>query len=595
MPAAIRTVSANCQDCYRCVRKCPIDAIWVRGGQAYVNGALCVECGNCVRECPQHAKVIRDGLSDVRAMIEAGETVVASVDPSFAAVFPGFRAARVPAALRMLGFAHVSEAAEGAERVAAESARLAKANGVACITSACAAVVSYIEKYKHPLVPYLLPVVPPMVIHGRMLKARYGGACKVVYIGPCAAKKNKAERPGYAGAVDAVLTYDELLRWLSDEKINLSTCPESGFETHLPDGSAARLTAVEGGLLRAAGIERRGLEPGILHVSGVVRVRHLLDTPPEAWDYQVVELSFCRGGCAGGPCMPPGSDPFTAARDIYKYAERISSEIPLWRDISEFAPHAENTASAPGDLQEVSLQTLFKPVSIDAFLPPVDEAQIERILAETGKGEDGTRLDCGACGYNTCRENAIAVARGSAEPGMCSSYSRKRGERRADRIIETSPNGIVVVGMDLTIVHMNKRFMRMFNCSSDLRGLPISHIVDADGFEKLTAGAEGTQDAIRTRDAMKYQELIYTLPGENELIGIYVDVSATTFTNRQVDLIRGQSLRQAQELLGHQIRFSQEMAHFLGKSTAQTEELVGRMVDLFAADDEKPGPEDETQ
>lgn len=564
MPQTIKTVSANCQDCYRCVRKCPIDAIWVRNEQAYINAALCVACGNCVRECPQHAKSIYRSLDAVREMIASGEFVVASLDPSFAAAFPDWRTTRVPAALRRIGFSAVYEAAEGARAVAEAAATLTREKGAPSIIPACPSVVSYIEKYRHELIPHLLPIVSPMIAHGRMLKACHGERAKVVYIGPCAAKKSEAARPKYAGAINAVLTYDELAEWLSEESIPLSTCPDSGFES-MGDCGAARLAPLEGGLIHAAGLGIDIETPGVLHVSGAARVIQLLDTPFSKWKYDFVELSFCRGGCVGGPCMPLGKDIFSGARDVAEYAR--------------------GAFSAPGKLPDTPLQTTFSPVSLEAYLPPVDEARIEQILSEMGKADSVNRLDCGACGYASCRENAIAVARGIAEPGMCASFSRKRAERRADRIIETSPNGIVVVGMDLNIIHMNARFLRMFGCTSSIAGLPISHVVDPGGFERLVAGAAGTQEAIRMRDGMKYQELIYALPGENEMIGIYVDLSATTFDDGQMELIRSQSLKQAQELLSHQISFSQEMAHFLGKSTARTEELVSRIVNLYAGDE----------
>lgn len=559
MPSIIETVSANCQDCYRCVRVCPIGAIRVEGGQARVDSALCVQCGTCVRECPQHAKVIHSSLSEVKAMIERGDSVAASVAPSFAAVYDGWRATRLPAALRRLGFSTVSETAEGAKAVAEASLQQQGTS----ITTCCPAVVSYIEKYRPQLLPLLMPIASPMVAHGRMLKARHGSHTKVVFIGPCAAKKYEALQRDAKDAIDAVLTFDELDNWLAEEDISLSTCLESGFETYGDPGDA-RLFALEGGLLKTAAIHADAGDAGVLRVSGAKDVLALLDTPPGAWQYTLVEPLFCDGGCIGGPCMPAGEGLFAATKKVIDFSNQA--------------------LSMPGDSPEVSLTTTFTAKPVDALLPPVSEAQIEQILESTGKTEAESRLDCGACGYETCRENAIAVARGLAEPGMCVSYTRKKAERRADRIIETSPNGIVVVNMDLNIVHMNATFMRMFDCSMNLVGRPVAHIVDPDGFEKLVAGATGTLEAIRTRDGMKYQELIYTLPGQDEMIGIYVDVSGSTFDSAQVDLIKDESLKHARNLLEHQIRFSQEMAHFLGKSTAETEELVKRLMDMYAED-----------
>lgn len=561
MPSIIQTVSANCQDCYRCVRVCPIGAIRVEGGQARVDGTLCVQCGTCIRECPQGAKEILGSVEDVKAMLERGDTVVASVAPSFPAVYGGWRAQRLPSALRLLGFSSVSETAEGAQAVAKASADL---RGTASITTCCPAVIHYISKYRPRLLPQVMPLASPMVAHARMLKARLGEAVKVVFIGPCAAKKGEALWPENTHIVDAVLTFTELDAWLEAEGIQLKTCPESDFETY-GDPKDARLFALEGGLLKTAGIAADVGDPGVLRVSGAEDVVQLLDTPMAKWPYAIAELMFCRGGCVAGPCMSHEQTVFDAAQDTIAYARRAFS--------------------MPGDSPEVDLSAQHAASPVDSLLPPVSEARIAQILEETGKAEPAMQLDCGACGYKTCRENAIAVARGLAEPGMCVSYVRKKAERRANSIIETSPNGIVVVDLSLNIVHMNARFLRMFGCTGSLIGSPVSRIVDPEGFEKLLAGAEGTQEAIRTRDGMKYQELIYALPGENELSGIYVDVSHSTFDARQVDLIKDQSLKHARKLLEHQIRFSQEMAHYLGKSTAQTEELVKRLMDMYAEED----------
>ncbi len=558
MRKIIYTVSANCQDCYRCVRVCPVDAIRVEGGQARVDSRLCVECGTCVRECPQGAKGIYRSLDAVKAMMEAGETVVASVAPSFAAVYDGWRAGRLPAALRLLGFSSVSETAEGAKAVADASAAL---RDQASITTCCPAVVSYVEKYAPHLTPLLMPVVSPMVAHGRMLKARLGRHAKVVFIGPCAAKKGEAQL--YPDAIDAVLTFDELDEWLQEEDVVLSRCPESGFET-FGEVREARLFPLEGGLLKTAGIASEAGDAAVLRISGAQDVIELLQTPVAQWGYDIVEPLFCRGGCIGGPCMPEESDIFAAMRAVTAYAEKAEI-LPI--------------ASDP-----IEMTAAYVSAPVAALLPVVSEARIQQILESTGKAEASSQLNCGACGYKNCRENAIAVARGIAEPGMCVSYTRKKAERRADHIIETSPNGIVVVDTDLNIVHMNARFQKMFGCTSALIGRPVSRIVDPAGFEKLLIGAEGTQEAIRTREGMKYQELIFSLPGEKELTGIYVDVSHSTFDTKQVDLIKDQSIRHARELLEHQIRFSQEMAHYLGKSTAQTEDLVKRLMDMFAED-----------
>lgn len=563
MPNIIETVTANCQDCYRCVRVCPIGAIRVADGQARVDNALCVQCGTCVRECPQGAKTIYHSLSAVKEMVQSGKPVAATVAPSFAAVYSGWRAARIPAALRLLGFSSVSETAEGAKAIADLSVQKDQPGS---ITTCCPAIINYIEKYRPQMIPLLMPLVSPMIAHGRMLKARLGEDTKVVFIGPCAAKKGEAMREEFADAIDAVLTFEELDAWMEEEDISLATCLESGFETY-GDVAAARLFALEGGLLKTGNMQADLDDARVLRVSGLEDVIRLLDTPLPEWTYDIVEPLFCRGGCIGGPCMPHDKNRFEATRDVIEYAR--------------------NAVTLPVESPQIQTGCSFAAQPVDTLLAPVSEAQIQQILEETGKSDPSCQLNCGACGYPSCRDNAIAVVRGLAEPGMCVSYVRQKAENRANRIIETSPNGIVVVDMELNIVHMNARFQQMFACGNEMLGRPVSIVVDPDGFEKLATGATGTQEAIRTREGMKYQELVFTLPGESELTGIYVDVSGSTFDERQVDLIKDQSIKHARDLLAHQIRFSQEMAHFLGKSTAQTEELVRRLMDIYAEGDSR--------
>ncbi len=558
----VYTVTANCQDCYRCVRVCPVKAISVRDGQACIEDDLCIKCGTCVRECPQHAKTIRSSLHSVKELLAFGRPVAASVAPSFAAVFDGWRATRLPAALRRLGFSCVSETAEGALLVTEETMKhLDKGN----ICTSCPAVVNYIEKYRPEYVDMLIPVVSPMVAHGRLLKKRLGGDCAVVFIGPCAAKKLEAQRPENADAVDAVLTFTELLSWLDEEGIDLATCSESGFES-LGDLHKSRLFPLQGGLLKTGDITCDGTNPDIVHVSGAHDVMGLFDIPPSKWDFKIVEPLFCAGGCINGPGISIDKNIFLRKQDVIAYAEKA--------------------AATPCDIdRNIPAGTLFEN-DCTALMEEVDEDRINQVLEAQGKLNPEMQLNCGACGYESCRDNAIAVARGLAEPEMCIPYMRRLAQQRTDRIIETSPNGVVILDSALTILHMNPAFQRMFMCSSGIIGRRISYLVDADGFEKLASGAADTYEAIKSKYGKKYHEQLYKLPSENQYVGMYTDVTKIKFDEKQIDLIKKQTVEQAKELLDHQIRFSQEMAHFLGKSTARSEDLVTRLMDLY----EEQGP-----
>ncbi len=560
----VYTVTANCQDCYRCVRVCPVKAISVRDGQACIEDDLCIKCGTCVRECPQHAKTIRSSLYAVKELLAFGRMVAASVAPSFAAVFDGWRASRLPSALRRLGFQYVSETAEGALLVTEETL---KHTDEGSICSACPAVVNYIEKYRPEYVDMLIPVVSPMVAHGRLLKKRLGKDCAVVFIGPCAAKKHEAQRPENTDAVDAVLTFTELLSWFDEECIDLATCSESGFES-FGDLKKARLFPLQGGLLKTGDVECDGMNAEIIHVSGAQDVINLLDIPTGKCGYSIIEPLFCAGGCINGPGISLDKNIFLRKQDIISYADKASGvgESDIDRDISS------------GTGFENSLSGLMS--------EEIDESRINQVLEAQGKLNPELQLNCGACGYESCRDNAIAVARGMAETEMCIPYMRRLAQQRTDRIIETSPNGVVILDSELTIIHMNPAFQHMFMCNNGILGRRISYLVDADGYEKLASGSVEKYEAIKSKYGKKYHEQLYKLPTEKQFVGMYTDVTKIRFDESQIDLIKKQTVEQAKELLDHQIRFSQEMAHFLGKSTARSEDLVTRLVDLY----EEQGP-----
>ncbi|GAB1477214.1 [Fe-Fe] hydrogenase large subunit C-terminal domain-containing protein [Bacillota bacterium] len=561
--SVVYTVTANCQDCYRCVRVCPVKAISVIDGQAYIEDELCIKCGTCVRECPQGAKTIRSSIDQVKELLESGRKVAVSVAPSFAAVFPVKDSGRLPAALKKLGFHYVSETAEGAKLITEESFRSTTAGN---ICTACPAVVEYIEKYRPEHIGTMIPVVSPMVAHGRLLKKRLGAEWAVVFIGPCAAKKQEAARAENSDAIDWVLTFTELISWMEEEGIKLEECAESDFESFgILD--KARLFPLQGGMLKTGDIDCDGTNADVIHISGAEDVQGLLEIPPESWKYMVVEPLFCSGGCINGPGFPKEKNIFSRKQDIVAYAKKASIK------------------DKGGDHQDINYTAGFRIPRDRAPLADVSEEKIQEILDSTGKSNPEMQLNCGACGYKTCRDNAIAVARGMAETEMCVSYMRRLAQQRADRIIETTPNGIVTLDKEMNIISMNPAFQKMFMCNNAIIGKHISYLLDSGNYEKLAGGSDEQFESIRTKYGVKYHERVYALRDENQYVGIYSDLTKFRFDGNQIDLIKNQTLDQAKELLYHQIRFSQEMAHYLGKSTAKSEEMVKRIMDLYEEND----------
>ena len=585
----VYTLTANCRDCYRCIRVCPVKAIRIQDGQAYVDDNRCIQCGTCVRECPQHAKTIRSDTESVRDLLASGCRVAVSVAPSFAAVFDGWKSLRIPAALRRLGFGCVAETAEGADTVAKVTARLVcdDMDHPGCIGSACPAIVHYIEKYRPDLLDRLVPVVSPMIAHARMLKTRLGTDWRVVFIGPCAAKKQEAARPEYADAVDAVLTFTELAEWFEQEGIDLSTCDESDFDSQDPVASAsglanARLFALAGGMLKTADIPNDGVRPDILHTSGADGVLDLLDVPVAGWAYRLVEPLFCREGCINGPGMPHGKNIYERKNDLIRYAgDKASGRSP---QITREAAAPESIPEEAFALPE-ALTAAFNPNS-GIHVPVVSEARILEVFEKTGKAGSDLQLNCGACGYRDCRDNAIAVVLGMAEPEMCIPYMRRLAEQRTDRIIETSPNGIVMLDSELRILSVNPAFQAMFLCGSAILGRRISYLMEASGFESLASGASERFESVLGHYGRRFHQILYALRDSSQYVGIYMDISGIPLQEKATDLVRQQTLRQARELLDHQIRMSQEIAGMLGKSTAKGEEMVRKLLSLYDENEE---------
>ncbi len=555
----IYTVTADCQDCYRCVSSCSVKAIKVSGGQAQIQDDLCIKCGTCVRECPQHAKVIRSSINEAKELIASGRKVSVSIAPSFAALFSGKLAARLPSALRQLGFNMVFETAEGASYITDKS--FAKSEkGTIC--TACPVVVSYIEKYKPELINLLIRVTSPMIAHGRMIKEKYPDNA-VVFIGPCAAKKEEALRPENAGVIDVVLTFTEIRKWFEDEDIHLENCSESDFEC-IGEIGDSRLFPLEGGMFKTGGIHSDVTAADVLHVSGAEDVMTLLDSPETLLRYSKIEPLFCKGGCVNGPGFESDKNVFERRLDIIEYTEK--------------AKRKKQTDS----IGDIAYFTEFSDAEVNE--DTVTEEQIYKVFEHTGKADPKFQLDCGACGYKSCVENAKAVVRGMAEPEMCIPYMRRLAQQRSDRIIETSPNGVVILNKELCIIKMNPAFQKMFMCNNGLLGRRISYLINADGFEKLLAGTIEHHESIQVKYGIKYHEILYALRDEEQFVGIFSNISKIKFDDSQLDLIKAQTVAHAREFLEHQVKFAQEMAHYLGKSTAQSEEIAQRLIDLYKSD-----------
>ncbi|MBN1347629.1 MAG: 4Fe-4S binding protein [Phycisphaerae bacterium] len=563
------TNKARCRDCYRCVRVCPVKAICMRDGQAYVNEDRCIACGTCIRECPQHAKSYRNDVEHAIRLIRGGGRVAASVAPSFASIYSDWERKALPSALRKLGFSHVAETAVGAYYVAKRTAEVVAAQpGRSHICSACPAVVNYIERYQRDKLDALVPVVSPMLAHARHIKDRLGAETEVIFIGPCVAKKSEAQRPEHKGLVSCVLTFEELAEWLERERIDLAACEESRFDEE-PKGHA-RFFPVEGGTLRTASMTTDLLATEIMCVSGPEEVREALGIIGHDDRPTVIEPLFCRAGCINGPAVPGERNVFSRRTDVLAYAtEEVGAD-----DTGDEVPR---------------LATQFRSNPVDDETG-VTEERIRAALRTTGKVKAEDELNCGACGYGSCRDKAIAVIKGLAEPEMCIPYMRRLAEQRTDRIIETSPNGIVILDERLDILSMNPTFKRFFQCTEAVCGQKVSYLMDPEPFEQLASGGKDLVEIVARHEkyALICHEILYALREEHQYVGIFVNITKSQASQQELEQLRAETIMQAQELNEHQISMAQKIATFLGEYTAQGEKLAENLMRLAGDSEKKP-------
>lgn len=561
------TNRARCRNCYRCLRVCPVKAIRIQNGQAQVEASLCIACGTCRRECPQQAKSFRSDVERVAQWLREDAPVVVSLAPSYASVYSGEKRGRLAAALRRLGFSRVEETALGAEITARETDGFIRAHpGQAAICSACPAVVQYIEKYLPHLVNLLVPVVSPMLAHARLLKTRLGAGIRVVFIGPCLAKKLEAERADSAGWVDAALTFEELNGWLEEETISLDSLAPVPL-----DGAAqtvSRNFPLLGGLAKTAAWETDLLSDRVAAVSGFEIIADLfqtLQTSPHPW---IVEPLFCREGCINGPGIP-------VAGNVYEYKQRVLRYAAL-------APSAILRSGPAGDYGACYRAQPPAPV--------FSEAEIQAVLDKTGKARPEDRLDCGACGYASCRDKAVAVLRGMAEPEMCIPQMIRQAEQRTDKIIATTPNGIVILGEHLEILSMNLAFRAMFQASDAVLGKPVSTLLDPADFEKIASRAESKVEGrgVFPNYHLVCHQILYSLPEDRQFVGIFINLTHREDTERVLRNLKQETIKQSQELLDHQIRMAQDMVKFLGENTAQAERLVRQLTEAALVEPTAP-------
>jgi len=535
---------SNCKNCYKCIRHCPVKAIRFSANQAHIIGDECILCGRCFAVCPQNAKQIVDGMEKVRMLLQSGDPVIVSLAPSFIANYDGAGIEVMRSALKKLGFFDVEETAIGATMVKTEYERiLREENRDVVISSCCHSINLLIQKYYPGLLNCLADVMSPMQAHCADIKKRFPGA-KTVFIGPCVAKKDEAEH--YEGIVDAVLTFEELTAWLKAEKITLSCDMPREAQ------SLARFFPTTGGILKT--MVEKNPEYTYIALDGVETcIAALQDIEAGKIHKCFIEMSACQGSCIGGPVM--------------ERHNRMS--VKDYITVSGYAGESDFPVVQPDALE---LKKHFTFIERKNTVP--SESEIKAVLRQMGKTRPADELDCGSCGYNSCREKAIAIIQGKAEISMCLPYLKNRAESFSDTIVRNTPNGLIVLNENLEVQQINAAARKIMNIrsESDVLGDPVNRILDPEIFETVKNTYRSVRDQrVYLTEYKKYVEQTVVYDRDSRLlIGILRDVSDEEAERERKEQISRQTVEVADRVVQKQMRIVQEIASLLGETAAET-------------------------
>ncbi len=544
MSECLTLKKSNCKNCYKCIRHCPVKSIRFSGNQAHIIGNECILCGQCFVVCPQNAKQIVDETEKVKVLIQSGAPVYASVAPSFIANYQGIGINGIRKALIKLGFAGAEETALGATVVKTEYEKmLADGTKDVLISSCCHSVNLLIQKYYPSLLPYLADVMSPMQAHCSDIKKRFPDA-KTVFIGPCVSKKDEAEH--YEGIVDAVLTFEELTEWLKAERIDLEA------DLDVDEESRARFFPTTGGILKT--MANRTPDYTYMAIDGVDNCIAALKEIEQGNVHKCfIEMSACAGSCVGGPVME-------------KYHR---SPIIDYQSVADYAGKKDFKVTQPDSLD---LKKHFEPIERRYGAP--SESEIQDILKKMGKNRPEDELNCGSCGYDTCREKAIAIYHGKAEISMCLPYLKDKAESFSDCIVSNTPNALIVINDALEVQQINPAARKILNIrySSDVLGDQVVRILDPKPFLQVLE----SKRAVRNRrtylaeyDKYVEQTIIYD-PNYHMLLCIMRDITEQEAEREKREKLRNQTVETADNVVDKQMRIVQEIASLLGETAAET-------------------------
>ena len=552
MPNCLTLKKSNCKNCYKCIRHCPVKAIRFSGNQAHIIGNECILCGQCFVVCPQNAKEIVDETEKVKVFLQSGNPVIVSLAPSFIANYDGVGINGMRKALKKLGFYDVEETAIGATVVKSEYERMLKEDERDVIISSCCHSINLlIQKHFPQALEYLADVVSPMQAHCKDIKSRFPNA-KTVFIGPCVAKKDEAEH--YEGIVDAVLTFEELTEWFKSENIVL----EKEMDNDIC--SRARFFPTTGGILKTMAQDT----PGYTYLA-LDSVDNCIAALKDIIDGKVhkcfIEMSACVGSCVGGPVM-----------EKYHHASSVKDYIA----VSSYAGTKDFEVSQP---KAVELKKNFGYIEQRSQMPT--DMEIMNVLRQMGKFKPSQELNCGSCGYNTCREKAIAILQGKAEISMCLPFLKDKAESFSDAIVKNTPNGLIVLNEQLEVQQINDAARKMMNIRSanDIVGDQVVRILDPLIFMNVLKDKRSIRnERVYLAEYRRYVEQSVIYDQESRLlICIMRDITDEQDEREKKEKISRQTIEVADKVVDKQMRIVQEIASLLGETAAETKIALAKL------------------
>ena len=543
MNSCIQFKPSNCRNCYKCIRHCPVKSIRFENNQAHIVHDECILCGECFVVCPQNAKEIRNDVDKVKEVIKSGRPVYASVAPSFVGNYDGANITMFANALKKLGFTDAEETALGANIVKNEYERMIERNDSnVIISSCCHSINTLIQKYYPAALPFLAHVMSPMQAHCKEIKKAHPDAF-TVFIGPCISKKDEADK--YPEFVDAVLTFEELTGWFNEKEVKIEYC-----EDQSPKGRS-RLFPTTGGILRS--MKRNHDICTYISVDGVENCKNAIqDIIDGKVNRCFIEMSACVGSCIGGPAMDKRKSPIGDFMRVDEYAgnDDFVMDIPASEELTKEMKYIGINRQKPGS------------------------KAIEEILKKMGKNSPADELNCGSCGYETCRDKAMAVYFGKSDINMCMPYLIEKAESFSDTIIKNTPNAIFVLNESLEIQQMNKTAREMFNIKNihDVLNEPVVRILDPLPFVNvLNDGVNIRDKKVYLAEYNKYVEQTIILDRSYHIMICFMrDVTEEELQKNKKETKSKNTVDIADKVIEKKMRVVQEIASLLGETTAET-------------------------